>query len=83
MGRGVPGPSICSRRACGTGPGKAGALRREHFALETDEGGEFREPGFSKERRLDPRITIGLRTGVERFLPSVLAFEGTGRKPPR
>jgi hypothetical protein len=30
--------------------------------LETDAGDGFREPGFSKERRLDPHITIGLLT---------------------
>lgn len=28
-----------------------------HF--ETDAGDGFREPGFSKERRLDPQITLG------------------------
>jgi hypothetical protein len=27
--------------------------------FETDVGDGFREPGFSKERRLDPQITIG------------------------
>ena len=31
-----------------------------HF--ETDVGDGFREPGFSKERRLDPQITLGLLT---------------------
>ena len=30
--------------------------------FETDQGDGFREPGFSKERRLDPQITIGLLT---------------------
>jgi hypothetical protein len=29
--------------------------------FETDHGDGFREPGFSKERRLDPQITIGVR----------------------
>jgi hypothetical protein len=28
--------------------------------FETDTGDGFREPGFSKERRLDPQITVGL-----------------------
>src|SRR5689334_8900309 len=28
--------------------------------FETDQGDGFREPGFSKERRLEPQITIGL-----------------------
>jgi hypothetical protein len=30
--------------------------------FETDAGDGFREPGFSKERRLEPQITIGLLT---------------------
>ena len=29
--------------------------------FETDTGDGFREPGFSKERRLEPQITIGVR----------------------
>ena len=36
-----------------------------HF--ETDAGDGFREPGFSKERRLDPQITIGLLTDASGF----------------
>jgi len=31
--------------------------------FETDAGDGFREPGFSRERRLDPQITIALLTG--------------------
>jgi hypothetical protein len=31
--------------------------------FETDRGDGFREPGFSKERRLEPQITIGLLAG--------------------
>ena len=30
--------------------------------FETDQGDGFREPGFSKERRLEPQITIGMFT---------------------
>jgi hypothetical protein len=30
--------------------------------FETDAGDGFRESGFSKERRLEPQITIGLLT---------------------
>lgn len=30
--------------------------------FETDTGDGFREPGFSKERRLEPQITVGLPT---------------------
>jgi Transposase DDE domain len=45
-----------------------------HF--ETDAGDGFREPGFSKERRLDPQITIGLLTDASGFPLMVEAFEG-------
>ena len=30
--------------------------------FETDTGDGFREPGFSKERRVDPQVTLGLLT---------------------
>jgi Transposase DDE domain len=45
-----------------------------HF--ETDAADGFREPGFSKERRLDPQITIGLLTDAAGFPLMVEAFEG-------
>jgi transposase len=45
-----------------------------HF--ETDEGDRFREPGFSKERRLEPQITVGLLTDVRGFPLMVNAFDG-------
>jgi hypothetical protein len=51
-----------------------------HF--ETDAGDGFREPGFSKERRLDPQITIGLLTDASGFPLSVVAFEGNRPRPP-
>jgi Putative sensor len=44
--------------------------------FETDAGDGFREPGFSKERRLEPQITIGLLTGQDGFSLMVSAFEG-------
>jgi hypothetical protein len=44
--------------------------------FETDQGDGFREPGFSKERRLEPQITIGLLTGADGFPLMVSAFEG-------
>lgn len=34
--------------------------------FETDAGDGFREPGFSKERRLEPQITVGLLTDARR-----------------
>lgn len=45
-----------------------------HF--ETDAGDGFREPGFSKERRLKPQITLGLLTDAAGLPLSVAAFEG-------
>src|ERR1700729_3462149 len=44
--------------------------------FETDAGDGFREPGFSRERRLEPPITIGLLTGQDGFPLMVSAFEG-------
>ena len=44
--------------------------------FETDTGDGFREPGFSKERRLEPQITIGLLTDASGFPLAVEAFEG-------
>jgi hypothetical protein len=44
--------------------------------FETDVGDGFREPGFSKERRLEPQITVGLLTDAAGFPLMVHAFEG-------
>ena len=44
--------------------------------FETDEGDGFREPGFSKERRLEPQITVGLLTDARGFPLMIHAFEG-------
>lgn len=44
--------------------------------FETDQGDGFREPGFSKERRLEPQITVGLLTDVRGFPLQVHAFDG-------
>ena len=35
--------------------------------FEAVAGDGFREPGFSKERRLEPKITVGLLTDVAGF----------------
>jgi len=43
--------------------------------FETDAGDGFREPGFSKERRLEPQITLGLLTDASGFPPTVEAVE--------
>src|SRR4029450_5097802 len=44
--------------------------------FETDEGDGFREPGFSKERRLEPQITVGFLTDAGGFPLQVHAVEG-------
>jgi hypothetical protein len=54
-------------------PGHSGALRRVLY-FETDAGDGFREPGFSKERRLEPQITIGLLTDAAGFPLMVNAY---------
>jgi hypothetical protein len=46
--------------------------------FETDTGDGFRESGLSKERRLEPQITIGLLTDAAGFPLMVEAFEGSG-----
>ena len=44
--------------------------------FETDTGDGFREPGFSKERRLEPQITVGLLTDASGAPLMVEGFEG-------
>jgi len=44
--------------------------------FETDQGDGFRESGFSKERRLEPQITLGLLTDATGFPLQITAFEG-------
>ena len=44
--------------------------------FETGQGDGFCEPGFSKERRLEPQITIGLLTDRAGFPLMLPAFEG-------
>jgi hypothetical protein len=51
-----------------------------HF--ETHAGDGFREPGFSKERRLDPQITIGLLTDESGFPLAVERSRVTRPRPP-
>jgi hypothetical protein len=44
--------------------------------FETDKADELRIPGFSKERRLEPQIVVGLLTDASGFPLEVSAFEG-------
>ena len=67
-------------KACATharlGPASLVLYDVSTLYFETDRGDGFREPGFSKERRLEPQITIGLLTDAAGFPLMVEAFEG-------
>jgi hypothetical protein len=65
----------CVARA-GLGPASLVLYDVSTLYFETDAGDGFREPGFSKERRLEPQITIGLLTDAAGFPLMVHAFEG-------
>jgi len=67
--------AACASHA-GLGPASLVLYDVSTLYFETDAGDGFREPGFSKERRLEPQITIGLLTGQDGFPLMVSAFEG-------
>jgi hypothetical protein len=67
--------AACAARA-GLGPASLVLYDVSTLYFETDSGDGFREPGFSKERRLEPQITIGLLTDAAGFPLMVEAFEG-------
>src|SRR5215469_3411011 len=67
--------AACAAHA-GLGPASLVLYDVSTLYFETDAGDGFREPGYSKERRLDPQITIGLLTGADGFPLMVSAFEG-------
>jgi hypothetical protein len=67
--------AACAAHA-GLGPASLVLYDVTTLYFEIDEGDGFREPGFSKERRLEPQITIGLLTGASGFPLMVEAFEG-------
>jgi hypothetical protein len=58
--------ATCARHA-GLGPASLVLYDVSTLYFETDAGDGFREPGFSKERRLEPQITIGLLTDATGF----------------
>ena len=74
--------AACARHAR-LGPASLVLYDVSTLYFETDKGDGFREPGFSKERRLEPQITIGLLAGQDGFPLMVSAFEGTGPRPRR
>lgn len=67
--------SACAARAA-LGPAALTLYDVSTLYFETDKADEFRVPGFSKERRLEPQITIGLLTDAAGFPLMVNAFEG-------
>ncbi len=67
--------SACAKHAS-LGPASLVLYDVTTLYFETDTGDGFREPGFSKERRLEPQITVGLLTDATGFPLSVRAFEG-------
>lgn len=67
--------AACAAHA-GLGPASLVLYDVSTLYFETDAADGFREPGFSKERRLEPQITIGLLTDADGFPLMVSAFEG-------
>src|SRR6185312_12501256 len=67
--------AACAAHA-GLGPASLVLFDVSTLYFETDAGDGFREPGFSKERRLEPQITLGLLTDAAGFPLTVAAFEG-------
>jgi Transposase DDE domain len=67
--------AACAAQA-GLGPASLVLYDCSTLYFETDAGDGFRESGFSKERRLEPQITIGLLTDATGFPLMVAAFEG-------
>jgi len=67
--------AACAAHA-GLGPASLVLYDVSTLYFETDAGDGFREPGFSKERRLEPQITIGLLADSGGFPLMVSAFEG-------
>ncbi len=68
--------ATASARRADLGPASLVLFDASTLYFETDAGDGFREPGFSKERRLEPQITLGLLTDAAGFPLTVEAFEG-------
>ena len=58
------------------GPASLALFDVSTLYFETDAGDGFGEPGFSKERRLEPQITLGLLTDASGMPLMVDAFGG-------
>jgi hypothetical protein len=60
----------------GLGPASLVLFDVSTLYFETDAADGFREPGFSKERRLEPQITLGLLTDAAGFPVGGRGFRG-------
>jgi Transposase DDE domain len=69
-------PAAACAAQVGLGPATLVIYDVTTLYFETDHGDGFREPGYSKERRLEPQITVGLLTDARGFPLMVHAFEG-------
>ena len=67
--------AACAAHA-GLGPASLVHYDVSTLYFEADEGDGFRESGFSRERRPEPQITIGLLTDASGFPLAISAFEG-------
>ena len=67
--------AACTGHA-GLGPASLVLYDVTTLYFETDAGDGFRESGFSKERRLEPQITVGLLSDATGFPLAVGAFKG-------
>jgi hypothetical protein len=67
--------AACAAHA-GLGPASLVLFDVSTLYFETDAADGFREPGFSKERRLEPQITLGLLTDAAGFPVGGRGFRG-------
>nr|WP_257202904.1 IS1634 family transposase [Corynebacterium cystitidis] len=63
-------------RYAAIGPGVLVLYDVTTLYFETDTPDELRKPGFSKERRLEPQITVGMLTDAAGLPLAIGAFEG-------
>ena len=73
--------AACAAHA-GLGPASLVLFDVSTLYFETDTGDGFREPGFSKERRLEPQITLGLLTEPPGFRWRWRRSRATRPRPP-
>lgn len=67
--------SVCANYD-GIGPSSLVLYDVTTLFFESDEGDDLRTPGLSKERRIDPQITVGMLTDKAGFPLYISAFEG-------